>query len=72
MMHLEDRFPFLDARFNGLPVVVGGEPTRQVCGDSVLAEVDQHAVADCLACMETFKRHIGRRSGKAVGGDVYG
>ena len=41
MVHLEDVFPFLHARFNGLPAIVEGEPRRQVIRYRFLAIVQQ-------------------------------
>ena len=67
VMHLEDRFAFFDARFNGLPVIVGGEPGGQVCGDPLPAKVHQAAMADRRAGVKPLQRHIERvRTGGQV------
>ncbi len=40
MMHLEDSFPLLNARFNGLAVVVRLKPALQVLRYRVVAEME--------------------------------
>ena len=60
MMHLEDTLAFFDARFNGLPAIVGGEPGGQVGGDPVAAEVHLAAMAQGRAGSEPFQSQIDR------------
>lgn len=57
-MDVEDALAFLDPGFDHLSTVVLLEPSRQILGDRVLAEMQQGAMLERLTGVESFQADI--------------
>jgi len=58
VVHGEHIFAFLDARLDGLASIVTVKPAGEIGGNRIMAEVQQRAVPDGLAGMETLQGHV--------------
>jgi len=58
VVHGEHIFAFLDARLDGLASIVTVKPAGEIGGNRIMAEVQQRAVPDGLAGVETLQGYV--------------